>query len=143
MVEGQDFHAFGKAKSDIALGIFFSLTACLVLGWGCYYWLRLVGIYDVENWRFDLMSWPWRLLSVSLAVFYPVAACGLWQQARWGVILWLVGAVSEAVCFTALAASFSFNLFVPLLHLVFLLAYVGLSLYRYLERKQGSNLTKS
>jgi len=136
MLKDEGLHSIGKNRLDIAFDVFFALTAICVLSFGFYYWLRLVGVWGETNWRFDLMGWNWRVLAASMAVLYPVAACGLWQQARWGIILWLGGGVSETLCFTLFAASFSFNLFVPLLHLTLLLCYIVLTLGRYHTMKQ-------
>jgi len=138
MLKDEGLHNIDKNRDrlDLAFDIFFAVVAVFVLSLGFYYWLRLVGVWEIENWRFDLMGWHWRVLAASMAVFYPVAACGLWQQERWGIILWLGGGVSETLCFTLFAASFNFNLFVPLLHLVLLFCYIFLSLWRYHAMKQ-------
>jgi len=142
MVKDEGLHKLGKTKLDLAFDVFFSLTAFFVLSLSFYYWLRLVGVWNVENWRFDLMDWHWRVLVTFLAVFYPVAACGLWQQAGWGIVLWLSGALSESLCLTFFSAYFAFNLFVPSLHLLLLFFYAFLTLYRHQNmKKENTEIT--
>lgn len=71
-----------------ALGMFFL---------GMEYWVRLVGFYDGALWRFDLMPVWWKVAASALAVLYPVAGVGLWLTVSWGVVLWAIVAIVEAV----------------------------------------------
>jgi len=103
--------------------VFMSVLALFCLCMGAFYWVRLIGVFSGSLWRFDLMPWNWRVLCSSLAVLYPVAACGVWIGSRWGIILWLGGAVTETVCMTLYSNYFSWNLWIPLLHIVFLVCY--------------------
>jgi len=49
-------------------------VAVLGLVSGLFYWTRLIGINDGAEWRFDLMSVHWQVVSVTLAVLFPFAA---------------------------------------------------------------------
>jgi len=127
----ENLHEIHQSQAE-QLGImFFCLAAIWCFCLGVYYWVRLVGVFPVENWRFDLMDWQWRSLSAALAVLYPVAACGLWLQSRWGVILWLLGGVAESVCYMFLHSWFHDNFWLPFIHLVFLAGWGGVIFYGY------------
>jgi len=113
-------HLTLKDKTLVSLLIIPALF-CLCLG--IYYWVRLIGVFHEPAWRFDLMPWYWRVMSCSLAVVYPVAACGLWTASRWGIILWLAGALYEICAYIFYAADFGHNWLILLLHIVFLAFY--------------------
>lgn len=67
---------------------------CLVLG--LLYWIRLVGVYPGDLWRFDLMPVHWQVASVTLAALFPFAAVGLWMLASWGAVVWFICMIIEA-----------------------------------------------
>ncbi|MEF2070931.1 DUF6163 family protein [Consotaella aegiceratis] len=69
----------------------------LLFAGGVHYWTRLVGIYDGDLWRFDLMPFWWKVAAPALAVFYPVAGIGLWTMMSWGPVVWFGVALAEAV----------------------------------------------
>jgi len=124
-------HEIRQNKADQLEVMFLLCLAFLCFCLGIYYWIRLVGLFPVENWRFDLMGWQWRTFGASLAVLYPVAACGLWLQSRWGVILWIAGGLVEAGCYLFAASLFGYHSWLPALHLVLLLIYVAIQFYRH------------
>jgi len=126
----ESLHEIRQSRAEQFEIIFF----CVLAGWcfclGIYYWIRLAGLFPGENWRFDLMGWQWRSLSASLAVLYPVAACGLWLQSRWGFILWLASAGAEIFCYLFLEHLFSLNVWLALLHFLLALLYGVIFVYR-------------
>jgi len=103
--------------------VFMPVLAIFCLLMGAFYWVRLIGVFSGPLWRFDLMPWNWRILCSSLAVLYPVATSGVWMGSRWGIILWLSAAAIETVCMTLYSNYFSWNLWIPLLHVIFLAFY--------------------
>jgi len=108
--------------------VFMSLLTLFCLCMGVFYWVRLIGVFPGNLWRFDLMPWHWQALSSALAVLYPVATCGLWMGLRWGIVLWLTGAIAEIVSMTLYSVYFIWNPWIPLLHVVSLICYSVLSL---------------
>jgi len=118
--------------------VFMALLALFCLGMGAFYWIRLIGVFPGDLWRFDLMPWQWRVLCAALAVFYPVAASGLWMGSRWGIILWLAGAVMESVCLTFYAGYFNWNVWIPALHVLFLVCYGVLNVLLLLSQPKKS-----
>lgn len=115
--------ASGKDKI-ITLLLLIPALFCLCLG--VYYWVRLVGIFPGDTWRFDLMPWYWRVLACSLAVVYPIAACGLWTASRWGIILWLACALFETCAYSLYSSYFGKNWRLIALHGGFLIFYAVL-----------------
>lgn len=75
------------------------LIAGYCLLFGILYWVRLIGVYDGPLWRFDLMPVHWQVAAVTLAVFYPFAAIGLWMLASWGPVIWVICAVTETAMY--------------------------------------------
>ena len=75
------------------------LIAGYCLLFGILYWVRLIGVYDGPLWRFDLMPVHWQIAAVTLAVFFPFAAIGLWMLASWGPVIWVICAVTETVMY--------------------------------------------
>ena len=75
------------------------LIAGYCLLFGILYWVRLIGVYDGPLWRFDLMPVHWQVAAVTLAVFFPFAAIGLWMLASWGPVIWVICAVTETVMY--------------------------------------------
>jgi len=110
---------------------------CLCLG--IYYWMRLIGVFHEANWRFDLMPWYWRVMSCSLAVVYPVAACGLWTASRWGIILWAAGAFYEFCAYVFCSGDFGRNWLIIFLHVIFLCFYGAIM---YLLRQNEAEKTQ-
>src|SRR5690606_27666620 len=66
------------------------VIAAYCLMFGVLYWIRLIGLYDGSLWRFDLMPIHWQVAVVTLAVFFPFAAIGLWMLASWGPVIWFI-----------------------------------------------------
>ena len=126
--------------NEKGVAIFLRVLAlfCLLLGAG--YWVRLIGVYDGPLWRFDLMPWNWKILCCSLAILYPIAACGLWLQSKWGIILWLVGGLAEAICYTFYAKYFELHLLVPFIHTLFVLTYATLTFLKIKESRKPQEI---
>lgn len=81
--------------AEIALSWFYRVVAIYCLMFGLLYWVRLVGIYPGDLWRFDLMPVHWQITTVTLAALFPFAAIGLWMLASWGIVVWFICAVIE------------------------------------------------
>ncbi|MGI9400057.1 MAG: DUF6163 family protein [Rhizobiaceae bacterium] len=59
------------------------------------YWVRLTGVFEGDEYRYDTMSEHWRIASLFMAVTLPVTALGLWNGSSWGIVLWLPCAAIE------------------------------------------------
>lgn len=85
---------------------FLRLVAVYSLFFGLLYWVRLIGLYEGTDWRFDLMPVHWQVASVTLAVLFPFAASGLWMLASWGPVIWFICALIEVTMYVGLPELF-------------------------------------
>ena len=76
-------------------------------------------------WRFDLMPVHWQVAAVTLAVFFPFAAIGLWMLASWGPVIWFICAVTETVMYFGFPDLFGHRLLIVSRHLAVALLYIG------------------
>ena len=101
------------------------LIAGYCLLFGILYWIRLIGFYDGALWRFDLMPVHWQIPTVTLAVFFPFAAIGLWMLASWGPVIWAICAVTETVMYFVFPDLYGDRLLIVVSHLVVALLYTA------------------
>jgi hypothetical protein len=91
--------ALAPSTAEQAFAWFHRLIAIYCLLFGVLYWVRLIGFYDGELWRFDLMPVHWQVAAVALAALFPFAAIGLWMLASWGPVIWFICAATETVMY--------------------------------------------
>lgn len=104
-------------------------AALYCLFFGLLYWIRLIGIHDGAEWRFDLMPAHWQVASVVLATLFPFAASGLWMMASWGAVIWFVCAAAETAMYVGVPELFGYRPAVAISHGVVALLYLSLRLY--------------
>ncbi|MEQ1953457.1 DUF6163 family protein [Mesorhizobium yinganensis] len=90
---------FGPTVVESLFAWFQRIIAVYCLMFGVLYWVRLLGYYDSPLWRLDLMPVHWQVVTVTLAVFFPFAAAGLWMLASWGPVIWFLCAATEIVMY--------------------------------------------
>jgi len=83
------------STTEVIFAWFQRVIAGYCLLFGILYWIRLIGIYPGELWRFDLMPVHWQVAAATLAVFFPFAAAGLWMLASWGPVIWFICAITR------------------------------------------------
>ncbi len=104
------------------------------------YWVRLIGVFPGEQYRFDTMSEQWRFASSVMAVALPVTALGLWNGTSWGIVLWLPVAATEIAMHTWLGDVYGGSILKVVFHLVTVTAYL---LNHFAQRFLANNsLTK-
>lgn len=101
------------------------LVAAYCLAFGVFYWARIVGYPGLPAWRFDVMPVHWQVASVTLAVFFPFAAIGLWMLASWGPVIWLICAATETTMFLGLPRLFGENRAIVAAHALTAALYLG------------------
>ena len=117
---------------------FLRIVAVYSLIFGILYWIRLIGIYDGDNWRFDLMPVHWQVVSVTLAVLFPVAASGLWMVASWGPVIWFICASIEVAMYLGFPELFGSRIEVVASHLFVATLYcVFRAIFFWQRRKQA------
>lgn len=104
---------------------FHRVVAVYCLLFGLIYWIRLVGVYPGDLWRFDLMPAHWQVVCVMLAALFPFAAIGLWMLASWGAVIWFICAVTEIYMYWWNAGVYGARPMVVATHVVLLAMYAG------------------
>jgi hypothetical protein len=107
---------------------------CLLFG--VLYWIRLIGLYDGPLWRFDLMPVHWQVASVTLAVFFPFAAIGLWMLATWGPVIWFICAVAETLMYAGFPELYGRRMTIVVSHVLVALLYALLRLVIFWQRRR-------
>ena len=115
---------------------FYRLVAASCMLFGLSYWVRLVGYYGVDLWRFDLMPVHWQVASVVLAVLFPFAASGLWMVATWGPVIWFICAAAEAVMYLGLPELFGSRPGLIAVHAATLLVFLWFGVGLHLEARR-------
>jgi hypothetical protein len=121
---------------EIADHWLYRIIAAYCLLFGILYWVRLIGYYPGNLWRFDLMPAYWQVTVVALAVLYPLAASGLWMLASWGPVIWLICAATETVMFAGFPELFGHRMVIVALHAVTALLFVAFSGALYFEQRR-------
>ncbi|MGE0500255.1 MAG: DUF6163 family protein [Rhizobiaceae bacterium] len=106
---------------------------CLLFG--VLYWVRLIGVYDGDLWRFDLMPVHWQVASIVLAAFFPFAAIGLWMLASWGPVIWFICAATETIMYALLPDLFGGRTIIVASHVLVALLYVGFRLVIFVQNR--------
>ena len=123
--------------TETAFVWFQRLIAGYCLLFGILYWVRLIGVYDGPLWRFDLMPVYWQVAAVTLAVFFPFAAIGLWMLASWGPVIWVICAVTETVMYFVFPDLYGHRLLIVSSHLVVALLYTAFRVLIYWQRRRA------
>ena len=106
---------------------------------GLFYWARLIGLNDGAEWRFDLMSVHWQVVSVTLAVLLPFAASGLWMVASWGAVIWFLCAAIEVGMHVGFPELFGARPVLVTVHILIAIVYCGFRLVFFLQKRQQAN----
>jgi len=125
--------------AEIGFVWFHRVIAAYCLVFGVAYWIRLVGYYPGQLWRFDMMPGHWQIASVTLAALFPFAAIGLWTFASWGPVIWFICAAMEATMYWGFPELFGDRRMIVLAHVVVMVLYAG---FRMLIAKQKSEAAR-
>jgi hypothetical protein len=98
--------------------------------------VRLIGIYDGALWRFDLMPVHWQIAAVTLSVFYPFAASGLWMLASWGPVIWFICAATEIVMYAGFPDLFGARPAIVWSHACVALLYIAFRIVIFLQKRR-------
>lgn len=116
--------------------IFLRGVAITCFWFGLQYWAMLTGYSLSGQGRFDLVGMPWKIAGVGLAVFFPVAALGLWVPVSWGPVIWFCCAGAQILMYRGWPEIFGGNTLVPLMHLLVAAVYVLFRVVLWLEKRQ-------
>ena len=127
---------YGSSRLDQLYIWFHRLVASYCMLFGIFYWVRLIGYFDGPLWRFDTMPAYWQVVAVTLAVFFPFAAAGLWMLASWGPVIWFICAATEIVMFAGFPQLFGRHDAVVASHLFAAVLYIAFRILLYLRRRR-------
>lgn len=122
-----------------AFALFLRVVAAYCLLFGILYWVRLIGLYDGSLWRFDLMPIHWQVAAVTLSVFFPFAAIGLWMLSSWGPVIWFICAVTEIVMYAGFPELFGSRPLIIVSHIVVALIYAAFRIVLHLKRRRAAH----
>ncbi len=123
--------------AEVTFHWFHRIVAAYCLLFGLLYWIRLIGIYPGDAWRFDLMPVHWQVAATALAVLFPLAASGLWMLASWGPVIWTMCAAIEGVMYVGFPDLFGQREAVVLSHVLVAALYVCFRVVIYVQKRRA------
>jgi Family of unknown function (DUF6163) len=117
---------------------FCRLIAVFCFYTGVTYWIRLIGFHQGPLNRFDLMPVHWQVAAASLAVLYPVAACGLWMVVSWGPVIWVAAALAETTMYLGFPNLFGAKPIALIAHALVAVLYIIFRLALYRESRMAA-----
>ncbi|GAA2824880.1 hypothetical protein EDC40_10544 [Aminobacter aminovorans] len=124
---------------ESAFALFLRVVAGYCLLFGILYWVRLIGLYDGPLWRFDLMPIHWQVAAVTLSVFFPFAAIGLWMLSSWGPVIWFICAVTEIAMYAGFPELFGSRPLIVASHIAVALIYAAFRIVLHLKRRRAAH----
>ena len=120
--------------------LFLRMIALFFVVFAIQYWLRIVGFYEGELFRFDTMPNHWKAAVAILAVLYPVTALGLWGLFSWGIVLWVAALIVEGVMYLGYPHLFGSADMLVIFHVSGILVYLAFRLARVILAKRAEKL---
>jgi hypothetical protein len=114
-----------------------AVAACCAV-FGLLYWVRLIGLYDGNLWRFDLMPLHWQVAAVVLSVLFPIAATGLWMTVSWGPVIWLAAAATEIAMYGVFPELYGFRPALVSFHVMAAIIFIAFRIVLFLEHRKRS-----
>ncbi len=117
------------------VSLLLKLIGLVLLAFSIGYWARLVGIFDAAI-GFDTLPSYWKAAGAALVILMPIAALGLWGNAKWGVVVWMLVVIIEIVMYGFYPQLFGEARSVLFFHIVSVLVFVvSMLLVFYVEQK--------
>ena len=113
-------------RIPLVLDVYGRSLAVVMMVLGLRQWAIILGVMAGTGGMFEVMSTPWQLATMHLAVVDLVASVGLWMRAAWGNVLWIYAALSEIALHTAFVGTFRNNILVVAFHLITISGFVAL-----------------
>ena len=106
-----------RGRYEVALDYYQIGLSVLMMLLGLHQWAVILGIMPGATGTFQAMSTAWKIATMHLSVVDLVASVGLWMRVPWGVVVWVLAALSEIVFHTAFIGTFGGDLPIIALHL--------------------------
>ncbi len=101
---------------------------------GVIHWARIVGYVPWRGAYFWNMPTDWQAVTIYFAVFDLAAAVGLWLGASWGVVMWLLVALSQITMHSLFADTFGHRPWEITYYVITILIYLALA---YLTERES------
>nr|WP_321457472.1 hypothetical protein [uncultured Cohaesibacter sp.] len=104
---------------------------------GLIYWVDILGVFGASG--LERGTWLAPAARVVLACSFLIASVGVWQPSFWGVVMWVISAVLQALAISFIDDFIPFVVLITVLHLVGLLGLAGCSgwlAYRSSKQKE-------
>ena len=131
-------HEMHSLAIENAFALFLRGVATYCLLFSILYWVRLIGVYDGPLWRFDMMPIYWQVAAVTLSVFFPFAAIGLWILSSWGSVVWFICAATEITMYAGFPDLFGSRPLIVVSHIVVALIYAAFRIVLHLKRRSAA-----
>jgi uncharacterized protein DUF6163 len=118
------------------LVLFLRVMAGLSLLKGLYHWAVICGIGAPFPSGFDSYPTPYQVATVFFAIIDPVAGVGLWLAAPWGAVVWLTSVISMAAVELLFPQIFGGSVWLVVMELLLLGAYLGLAVMATREQAE-------
>lgn len=122
--------------AEVSFVWFHRVIGAYCLLFGVMYWIRLIGFYEGDFWRFDLMPVYWQIASVSLAVLFPFAAIGLWTTASWGPVVWFCCAAAEGAMYVGFPDLYGAKPALAISHVMVAAIYCAFRILIHLQKRK-------
>jgi len=119
---------------EVLLVFYLRALAVFFLVAGMIRWVRLLGLPDSPTGALLGLPISERVETIAYAVLDPVASVGLWLVTAWGIVVWLIAAVSRIVLSSGLGTTRQPDMVQLALHAASILVYLGLS--HFVRRNQ-------
>jgi len=109
------------------------IGATLVIA-GIIHWARIIGYVPWRGYFFWDMPTEWQAVTVYFAVFDLTAAVGLWLGVSWGVVMWLMVALSQITMHSLFSDTFGQRPWEITYYIITIVVYLGLA---YLAEREA------
>ena len=105
-----------RGRQEVVLDGYQIALSVLMMLLGLRQWAVIVGLIQGSTGMFETMSTAWKIATMHLSVVDLVAAVGLWMRVPWGIVVWVLAALSEVLFHTFFIGTFGGDLPIIALH---------------------------
>lgn len=116
--------------------LFFKVGALFCFCVAILVWIKILGFSNGTFDRIDLMPRYMQNFTISFAILYPITCSGLWQNSRWGKLLWGGVILLELYFFWSFPHHFPFTSLVLVIDILFIILYILGKISSFLFKKK-------
>jgi hypothetical protein len=116
-----------QPSGEALLTVYLRVLAVAFLAAGITHWIRLLVLPASPTGSLTRLPLADRVETIAFAVLDPIAAVGLWLTAAWGIVVWLIKAVSRMVLSSGFARGSELDLVQLVVQVASIVIYLGLS----------------